>query len=99
MIKKSIIAIVLGFCTLLLISCAAGPNVAAHTVAANGSIAGFWLGLWHGYISSITFWISLFNHNICIYEIHNNGGWYNFGFLSGLGGSCNAAYYWYRYMV
>jgi hypothetical protein len=48
-----------------------------------GEVAGFWQGLWHGIISPITFIVSLFNDNISIYEVHNNGGWYNFGFLFG----------------
>lgn len=48
-----------------------------------GDVAGFWSGLWHGVISPITFIISLFSDNVNICEIHNNGGWYNFGFLFG----------------
>ncbi|HEY1470570.1 MAG TPA: hypothetical protein VGF61_16120 [Candidatus Acidoferrum sp.] len=68
---------------LLLVGCAAGPNVLAHTPGPNGSIAGFWLGLWHGFISPVTFVISLFSDKVHIYEVHNNGGWYNFGFIFG----------------
>ena len=54
-------------------------------------MAGFWLGLWHGIIVPITFIISLFSDTVGIYEVHNNGGWYDFGFVIGasvfLGGS------------
>jgi uncharacterized membrane protein len=54
--------------------------------------AGFWMGLWHGLIVVITFVISLFTDNVNIYEVHNNGNWYDFGFMLGLfiaiGGSC-----------
>ena len=46
--------------------------------------AGFWLGLWQGLISPITFLISLFNNNVNIYEVNNNGNWYNFGFMLGV---------------
>jgi hypothetical protein len=53
--------------------------------------AGFWAGLWHGLICVITFIISLFSKSVEMYEVSNNGGWYNFGFLLGaaiaLGGS------------
>ena len=42
------------------------------------------LGLWHGIITPVTFVISLFNENVNIYEVHNNGNWYNFGFVFGL---------------
>ena len=68
---------------LLLVSCAAGPNVLAHSAGAHGSIAGFWLGLWHGFICPVTFVISLFSDKVHFYEVHNNGGWYNFGFVFG----------------
>ena len=75
----------------MLAGCAAGPNPVAHTAGTDGSIAGFWLGLWHGLICPITFIISLFSDNVHFYEVHNSGGWYNFGFLLGassaLGGS------------
>ena len=33
----------------------------------------------------ITFFISLFNDTVNVYEIHNNGNWYNFGFVLGAG--------------
>ena len=46
--------------------------------------AGFWMGLWHGFISFFTFIISLFSDNVNIYEVNNNGGWYNFGFILGV---------------
>jgi hypothetical protein len=80
---------------LLLASCAAGANPELNTPTGADHLAGFWSGLWHGMISPITFIISLFSHNVNIYEVHNNGGWYNFGFLFGVsiafGGSARAA--------
>jgi len=50
------------------------------------SPAGFWGGLWHGSIAPFTFLISLWNDGISIYETNNNGRWYEFGFLLGIGG-------------
>jgi hypothetical protein len=47
--------------------------------------AGFWVGLWHGMIAPITFFVSLFSDNVRIYETNNNGGWYDFGFMLGIG--------------
>ena len=70
---------------LLAWSCAPGPIGSEKTADAEGKIAGFWLGIWHGLISPITFVISLFTHNVRLYEIHNNGSWYNFGFVIGAG--------------
>jgi hypothetical protein len=66
-------------------SCAPGPNVSEKTTDAKGEVAGFWLGLWQGLISPITFVISLFSKTVRLYEVHNNGGWYNFGFVLGAG--------------
>ena len=43
-------------------------------------------GLWHGLILPISFIGSLFNEDIVVYAVNNNGGWYDFGFLLGLGG-------------
>ncbi len=77
----------------LLAGCAPGPNTLANSAGAGGVVAGFWRGLWNGIISPITFIISLFNSQVQIYEVHNNGGWYNFGFLLGASiifGGCGA---------
>ncbi|HTW95207.1 MAG TPA: hypothetical protein VMD30_10460 [Tepidisphaeraceae bacterium] len=46
--------------------------------------AGFWAGVWHGIISPITFIVSLFNPNVRIYEVHNRGLLYDFGFILGI---------------
>jgi hypothetical protein len=64
--------------------CAPGPNALAGTPDDEGDVAGFWNGLWHGIISPVTFIISLFTDNVEPYEVHNNGGWYNFGFILGV---------------
>lgn len=70
---------------LVLAACAAGPNTAVDVPSTEGELAGFWLGLWQGIITPITFIFSLFSENVSIYEIHNSGGWYDFGFLLGAG--------------
>jgi len=63
---------------------APGPNALVMSPDEKGKVAGFWRGFLHGSIAPITFIISLFNHNVHMYEVHNNGGWYNFGYLLGL---------------
>ena len=63
--------------------CAAGPNVFKNSPGPNGVVAGFWLGLWHGFISPFAFIVSLLNDKVTVYELHNNGTWYNLGFLFG----------------
>ena len=69
---------------LLLVACA-GPNELINIESPEGSVAGFWSGWWHGFISPIAFIISLFNEDVSIYEVHNTGGWYDFGFVLGAG--------------
>jgi len=68
-----------------LTSCVAGPNTQRAVANSAGHIAGFWIGLWQGIIAPITFIISLFANHVNVYEIHNNGNWYNFGFVLGAG--------------
>ena len=63
--------------------CAAGPNEMVNSPDEEGKISGFWQGLWHGIISPVAFVISLFSDTVHVYEVHNNGGWYNFGYLLG----------------
>lgn len=52
--------------------------------------AGFFRGIWHGWIAPISLVLQLFNKNIRIYEVMNTGWWYDFGFyiaiISGFGG-------------
>jgi hypothetical protein len=49
------------------------------------SPAGFLGGLWHGLIAPIVFIVSLFMSGVSIYETNNNGRWYEFGFMIGIG--------------
>jgi hypothetical protein len=90
--------IVVGGILLLLVifaGCAPGPNSLADVPNDEGEVAGFWMGLWHGFASPVMFIISLFNKSVEVYEVHNNGGWYTFGFLLGasviLGGGSGGA--------
>ena len=77
----------------ILAGCAAGPNQLKGTASEHDVVAGFWYGLWQGFIAPFVFVASLFKNNLSIYEVHNNGAWYNFGYLFGLacffGGSGN----------
>lgn len=54
-------------------------------ISAMPYIAGFWAGLWHGFIALFTFVISLFTDSVRMYEVlrHNSGKLYDFGYLLG----------------
>ena len=81
--KKIFVLLVIGLTVLSIAGCTAGPNELVNSPDEEGKVAGFWQGLWHGIISPITFIISLFSKTVHIYEVHNSGGWDNFGFLLG----------------
>jgi hypothetical protein len=52
--------------------------------------AGFFWGIWHGWIAPISLIVGLFKGGIRVYEKVNTGWWYDFGFyiavISGFGG-------------
>lgn len=61
-------------------ACAAHQAVDAVTPSAPG----FMLGVWHGFIFPVAWFVSLFADNIAIYAVPNNGGWYDFGYFLGI---------------
>jgi ABC-type multidrug transport system permease subunit len=69
----------------ILSACLAGPNPMEKKSNKEGKVAGFWKGLWHGFIAPITFIISIFSSEVRFYEVYNSGFWYNFGFVLAAG--------------
>ena len=92
--KKWIILLLVVCVVFFVAGCAAGPNPMVEKPAEVEKSAGFFHGLWHGFISFFTFIISLFTDRVNVYEVHNRGGWYDFGFILGImifyGGGSNA---------
>ena len=92
---KLLLSVALLMLLVFLAGCAPGTNQLKDTPNDQLAVAGFWRGLWQGFISPFVFVISLFKSDLNIYEVHNNGGWYNFGYLLGVacffGGSGNRA--------
>jgi hypothetical protein len=52
--------------------------------------AGFFSGIWHGWIAPISLIVGFFDSSIHVYEVRNTGWWYELGFyiavISGFGG-------------
>jgi hypothetical protein len=65
---------------LILGGCASQPQPVP-----NSHLPGFWLGLWHGFTAAFALIGHLFDSKIRIYAFPNNGGWYDLGYLLGLG--------------
>lgn len=63
---------------------APGPNPLVNKADSNKRVADIWMGVWHGVISPITLIISFSDPNVQMYEVHNDGSEYNFGFLVGV---------------
>lgn len=82
--KRLILLTTLGTVIVMLLSgCADAVNVSP--CIKDVELVGFWHGVWHGMIAQFSFIGSLFSDEIAVYAINNNGGWYNFGFVGGLG--------------
>lgn len=84
--KKIFIVLVISVFALLTLSgCIPGDGKAT-----SDQPAGFFWGVWHGWVAPVSLIISLFRDNIRIYETINTGWWYDFGFyiavISGFGG-------------
>lgn len=83
--KKIITLTLVVILALALTSCVPGDG----TYTSNHP-AGFFWGVWHGWISPISLIIGIFDHGIRVYEVNNTGWWYDFGFyiaiISGFGG-------------
>ena len=95
---KNSTKILLFVATLFEMALLSGCAVPVHidTCVAGARVYGFWNGLWHGMTAGISFIGSLINpEKYVVYAVNNNGGWYNFGFLLGVGawsGGSSATY-------
>lgn len=79
------IILLLMFCMALISGCVPGDG---RNSAENP--AGFFWGIWHGWVAPLSLIIGFFNREIKVYEINNTGWWYDLGFyiavISGFGG-------------
>ncbi|WP_353892729.1 hypothetical protein PRVXH_002098 [Proteinivorax hydrogeniformans] len=84
-VKKVILMVLILTFLMLLTGCVPGDG--SYTTE---EPAGFFWGIWHGWIAPISLIIGLFNEGIRIYEPINTGLAYDFGFylavIGGFGG-------------
>jgi hypothetical protein len=71
--------------SVLLLSCLPGDGKATPA-----DPAGFFSGVWHGWVAPISLIVGIFKRSIRVYEAANSGWWYDFGFyiaiVGGFGG-------------
>lgn len=72
--------------TLLLLVLTGCADQMTFAQAQTAEKVGFFHGLWHGLIIIFSWLGSLISDDVAIYAIYNNGGWYDFGFVLGVGG-------------
>lgn len=73
--KKNIVKIiVIVIVSTFLVACFAG------TKTVEDKPAGFFLGIWHGWIAPLSLILEIFNSDIRIYETNNRGFLYDLGF-------------------
>jgi hypothetical protein len=81
-LKKLLVIIVF---TLALTSCIPGGGSYSPE-----SPAGFFSGVWHGWVAPLSLVLGLFNDSISVYEVNNTGWFYDLGFyisiIAGFGG-------------
>lgn len=85
--KKKLVLLSIMLVMVLCLMTGCMPGDPKYTVA---DPAGFFWGIWHGWIAPISLIVGLFKENVRIYEVVNSGWWYDFGFyiavISGFGG-------------
>ena len=82
--NELLVLVMIALISAVMTGCAPGQNQLVNSADSEGKVAGFWYGLWHGVIAPISLIVSLFKDNVHMYEVHNNGNWYNLGFLLGM---------------
>lgn len=48
--------------------------------------AGFFSGVWHGWIAPVSLIVGIFDAKVRVYEKANSGWWYDFGFYAAIVG-------------
>ncbi len=85
MAQRIIFPLLIGVIVLGLAGCFPGERGTTEQ-----SPAGFFMGVWHGWIAPLSLIVGLFNHGVRIYEVNNTGWWYDFGYyiavIAGFGG-------------
>jgi hypothetical protein len=82
--KNFLLALLVAWMTITLCGCFPGGSAYSSSEP-----AGFFSGVWHGWIAPVSLIVGIFKSDVRIYEQINTGWWYDFGFyiavISGFG--------------
>lgn len=85
--KKKVVLLAIAVAAFAFVLSGCAPGDGACTA---DKPAGFFWGVWHGWIAPVSLIVGLFKKGIRVYEAANKGWWYDFGFyiaiISGFGG-------------
>lgn len=85
--KKQNLKNIILLMVILLIAASCMPGAGSNAI---DNPAGFFRGIWHGWIAPISLIFGFFDPHISIYETYNTGWWYDLGFymaiVGGFGG-------------
>ena len=73
--KKILVLIMIALLAMMLTGCMPGDEKYTQD-----DPAGFFWGIWHGWIAPLSLIFGFFNDTTRIYELNNSGLWYDFGF-------------------
>ena len=71
--------------TFVLSACGTANPLKNVALESTGKVYGFWNGLWDGLTAIFAFVGNIFGGHFGVYQVHNNGNWYDFGYLLGIG--------------
>ncbi len=74
--KKSWVALTVALTLIILLS----GCLATQSMQPTDNVAGFFMGIWHGWMAPVALIARLFNPSVRIYAVNNTGWWYEFGF-------------------
>lgn len=82
--KKQLMLVCLASLLMILSGCVPGDG--SYT---DENRAGFFWGIWHGWLAPVSLIMGIFNNQLRVYETLNTGWWYDLGFymaiISGFG--------------
>lgn len=82
--KLGILLVIILLMSITLTGCLPGDGKRTETKPGN-----FLTGIWHGWVAPLSIIVGIFDKDIRVYEVHNTGWWYDFGFyiaiISGFG--------------